>query len=1570
MSEPLRILLLEDSPVDAELTERALRKAGLRFESRRVLGRDTFLAALDAFAPDIVLADYRLPQFDGRQALDLAHERQPLLPFIFVTGALGEEAAVELLRAGAHDYILKDRLTRLPTAIGQALAVRRQQAELQSTQAALRDSEARYRALVESTLDWIWEVDAETRYTYASPVCQQLLGYSPDELVGRTPFDLMAPDEAERVSQAFRAIVNARRAFSMLENTCLHKDGHAVVLETSGTPLLASDGSFQGYRGIDRDITARKRDEAALRLQTRRASALLELPRAAERMTEAELMQFGLELAEELTESAISFIHFVHEDQQEIELVTWSGRTLEEYCEVAFDRHYPIGQAGIWADALRARAPVVFNDYVSAPNKKGLPEGHSRLERLISLPVIEGDLVRMMAGVGNKPSPYSDTDVETLQLIANEIWRIVWQRRAERELRASEVRYHALFESMRSGVCIFQASDDGQDFLIRDANLAVERIEGIRRADIRGRRLTEAFSGVEKMGFLGALKRVWETGTPEHLAPGYYQDAQRSGWRESFVYRLSDGDLVAVYDDVSERIELERALEESRERLSLALDAAEVGMWDWRIPTGQLEVNARWAQMLGYELEELEPITVDTWKHLCHADDLVEALHALERHFAGELDVYEAEARLKHKDGHLCWVLDRGRVVEWDADGNPLRMAGTQLDISARKRSEERLMQLSLAVEQTPTSIVITDAEGRIQYVNPAFSQASGYSPEEAIGENPRILSSGNTPPEVHRELWDTLARGDVWRGEFINKRKDGVEYVEQAVISPVRQPGGEVTHYLAVKEDITEQKRVEEELEHYRLNLEELVETRTAELRLAEERSRLILESSADGLFGEDTQGRATFINPAACAMLGLKPEEVLGRAMHELIHHSRADGTALEKSLCPLHGALSEHKVIRQVEDVFWRADGRSFPVTYSSHPMYKDGEAIGSVVSFIDISVQKQTEAAREAALAEAERLARLKSEFLANMSHEIRTPLNAVLGFAQVGERHSDAGKARDYFKRIFDSGQLLLGIVNDILDFSKIDAGKLVVAEATVDLRALIERMSDMIATRIEDKGLRFVLREGRELPATFRGDDLRLAQILGNLLSNAIKFTERGQISLGIERQADRLCFCVEDTGIGMTPEQLDNLYHPFEQADGSITRRFGGTGLGLAISKRLVEMMGGDIRARSQPDKGTRFDVRMPLRAPRGQLGAHRTTPRAPALAAVGRARLHGLVILVAEDNPANRLVLEELLNGEGCWLVQVENGFEAVERVRQDGAAAFDLVLMDIQMPVMDGLEATGRIRELAPELPIVGLTAHALQSERAQCLNAGMVDHIAKPVDLDALIQTILRHVARGSHEVGAAPGAQPRLPEVTPLPLEEGVDSWIDWRALEVRYARNPAFVPRLLGSILDSNADQSACLRAAVESGDMDQLIFVAHRLKGTAGTLFAEGLALLAARAESDARERGAEALRSGRHLADALDLALREIRESPWLRVQPPLASPSGDALSSAGSLPESVDQLRVLLEMDDTQANALYERDQALLIQAFGEEARRLGLQIQQFDYQAALKTLSGMLAQVDRA
>lgn len=392
---------------------------------------------------------------------------------------------------------------------------------------------------------------------------------------------------------------------------------------------------------------------------------------------------------------------------------------------------------------------------------------------------------------------------------------------------------------------------------------------------------------------------------------------------------------------------------------------------------------------------------------------------------------------------------------------------------------------------------------------------------------------------------------------------------------------------------------------------------------------------------------------------------------------------------------------------------------------------------------------------------------------------------------------------------------------------------------------------------------------------------------------------------------------------------------------------------------------MSGEIQVWSRLGRGSRFEVRLPLIEPRGRLGAHRLKQVATQPAR-GGSRLRGRVILVAEDNPANRLVLEELLSDEGCWLVQVENGQQAVERVREEGPAAFDLVLMDIQMPVLDGLAATRRIRAFAPRLPIIGLTAHALQSERIQCLEAGMDDHLAKPIDLERLVATILCHMPAGDPATPTrphrpAPNAHRRAENEPPAP-----DTWIDWPALSARYTHNAAFLSKLLNTILDSCADQAQLLREAAARDDKAQLAFIAHRLKGTAANILATRLREMSADTERQARAQEGDPALQAYRLADALDELLDEIEHSPWRHSHPttPAARtpPHGH---DAPTLSAVLAQLQSRLADDDTAANQLYERHQGLIEQAFGEGAKRLGTQIECFDYQAARDTLNALIA-----
>jgi len=664
-----------------------------------------------------------------------------------------------------------------------------------------------------------------------------------------------------------------------------------------------------------------------------------------------------------------------------------------------------------------------------------------------------------------------------------------------------------------------------------------------------------------------------------------------------------------------------------------------------------------------------------------------------------------------------------------------------------RDRAQQKLAanerQLQSIIDTEPECVKILDQDGRLLQMNQA-----------GLG----MIEADNGEQVLGRHIVEVVAPHDQEAFLALNKRvfngesgslvfeivglKGHHRWLETHAV-PMRDNAGSITGLLAVTRDISERKRAEAELEQYRRHLEELVEQGTSALLETEARASHIIQASADGLYGIDEAGRISFINPAACAMLGYVPEQVIGQAAHALFHHSRPDGTPYPSDDCPSINSLRFGQTVRVDDEVFWHADGHPVPVMYSTHPIVQDGKITGAVTSFVDMTPQRAAAEARERALLAAENLARVRSEFLANMSHEIRTPLNGVLGFADIGYRnYQNSDKARNAFAKIQASGKRLLGVINDVLDFSKIEAGKLNIEQTTLDIAEVVDHAIELVRERADAKQLPITVKLAPDLPENCLGDPLRLGQVLLNLLSNAIKFTERGRVELAVSRQGDRLLFLLSDTGIGMNESQLAELFNPFQQADASATRRFGGTGLGLAISKRIVELMQGEISVHSQPEVGTRVEVRLPY-----------TPALAPASRPVSAAEhpparreqpLAGLSILVAEDEVINQSILEENLREDGARVVMVGDGRQAVERIARDGRDAYDIVLMDVQMPEMDGYEACRQILAMAPDLPIIAQTAHAFSEEREKCLAAGMVGHLTKPIDTAALQELVRRHV----------------------------------------------------------------------------------------------------------------------------------------------------------------------------------------------------------------------------------
>lgn len=640
----------------------------------------------------------------------------------------------------------------------------------------------------------------------------------------------------------------------------------------------------------------------------------------------------------------------------------------------------------------------------------------------------------------------------------------------------------------------------------------------------------------------------------------------------------------------------------------------------------------------------------------------------------------------------------------------------------------------------------------------------------------------------------------------------------------------GSVSNILA---DFISRKEHESRLAEQRYQLEEIIRTRTADLRLSEARTRAIVNTMLDSVIYINPNGIILNVNTAVQDMFGYTEEEMIGNNVSMLM----PEPTAANHDGYLLHYMQTRqaHAVGNRREVNARHKNGTVFPIELAVSEMLDDqGTTFIGVVH--DLTQQKASNKLAQQALHDAQAAAIAKSHFLANMSHEIRTPLNAVLGMARIGLRDSKDKHSASSFNRILDSGKHLLEVVNDILDFSKIEAGKLRVENRPFLLFPILENVKSFVSAKAEEKGLTLTISMAPNLSEWVTGDSLRLAQILTNLLSNAIKFTDHGEVMLRIAREAENIFIMVVDSGIGMNKAQLSRLFQPFEQADNSTTRNFGGTGLGLVISNELAKLMGGDITVDSSPGNGSTFYLRLPL----------------PAIAAPGNSgydkpetktagtRLNGITVLAADDVQINRLILADLLKHEGAHVAMANDGNEVLFKLEEMGINNVDIVLMDVQMPVMDGLEATRRIKAMTPELPVIGLTAHAMAEEKNKCFNAGMVDHVTKPVDADTLVAAILRQInaktnkAAASTTINADSAQHEKSAQAHARPFPDICDPGIiDLNILAESVDNDPIRVAKYARMYAESVQDTLHEMKCALAEKDIATVSVLGHRLKPT-----------------------------------------------------------------------------------------------------------------------------------------
>ena len=618
--------------------------------------------------------------------------------------------------------------------------------------------------------------------------------------------------------------------------------------------------------------------------------------------------------------------------------------------------------------------------------------------------------------------------------------------------------------------------------------------------------------------------------------------------------------------------------------------------------------------------------------------------------------------------------------------------------------------------------LLVEPVDLRIVMANQVAQQILGYSEAELLEKS--IL-------DVESSLQDVFYWEDVRNGQFSNI--DSQEGLYQCADGSMRTATKSIRK---IEQDgkpwlLIQAREVRDEL-----GIEDDLAQTTSQLRAT-------LESTGNGILVIDWQGCVASMNRRLSKMWNL-PEDLLlaqdDQAILDCIGAQVVEGEAFRARLREI---VEEH----ETEDVLNLLDGRVFEC--KSLPQYLDERIIGRVFGFNDITERIRIEQDLIAARERAESANQAKAAFLAMMSHEIRTPMNGVMGMTSLMADTPLNNDQKRYLGIIRSSSDALLSIINDILDFSKIEAQKLTLEIIDFDLRTLLEEFAELNTLRAAEKKLEFRWQLAADVPRRLRGDPGRIRQVLTNLVGNAFKFTKEGLVALRVARLADRgghivLHLEVEDTGIGIAEENLAKVFAPFEQADTSTTRKYGGTGLGLAISKQLVEMMEGDISVSSQEGRGTTFSLNVVLgKAVDDRLEEKPSTPASAdqgqspedgATGAISVERKSAVSLLVVEDNAVNMMVMKGVLAKLGYKNIEkAQDGLEGVEKAT---LASFDLILMDCQMPKLDGYEATRRLRELGVKVPIIAMTAHAMNGDREKCLEAGMDDSLTKPIAIDTV------------------------------------------------------------------------------------------------------------------------------------------------------------------------------------------------------------------------------------------
>ena len=1255
-------------------------------------------------------------------------------------------------------------------------------------------------AVVESSDDAIIASTAEGAILTWNRGAESLFGYTAAEAIGQPVSLLMAPEKLSSLALVIQQ-VSRGGTVSQNESVCRHQDGREIYVFATASPILNSAGGVAAISVILHDISHRHAAE-----ETR---ALLA----------------------SIVESSDNAIYST--DPQGT-VLSWNQRSETLF---GYTKQEIVGQNASILYPLERRA-----DFGQLLERIRAGSSISPFDTVLQAKDGRGTDV----SVSISPVRNSDHELVGTSSIVRDITQ---RKRAEEALHESEARFRIMADSCPTVMWVTDACGE-----TRFVNRTYREFFGI--PFVEGSKWKPLFHPDDYAQYVASFYQALALQAP---FTGEVRVRRADGeWRWAVSYanpRFSQrGEFlghVGISLDITERKRAEQALNESEARLRGITDSAQddilmtdpsgaISYWN---PAAESIFGYRNAEALGKDLHQL--LAPERYREAHRA-----AFPELLATGRGGAIGARIELPARRKDGREIAVdLSLSAIClngEWHTIGVLRDITARQQAEQALQHSEEKFRQLAENVRDV--FWMMNGAGTEALYVSPAYEQIWGRS-RASLYQNPMDWLDaihGEDRDQAH-EIFKQQLQGMDIASEYRILTPEGQEKWIRERAFPVHDQAGRLVRIVGIAEEFTERKRTEIALEKAKA----AAEAESAYRQFQHSLIRAIQEVSLDGIL---------VVNDENMVVSGNKRFFDVWRISHQDFPDLVMDSCALpdEALLSAVTGRVKDPaaflKRVRELYDDPGTSDHCEIELKddrvlerYSTTLRGERGKYIGRAWFFRDITTRKQVEISLQSAKAAAEAANRAKSEFLANMSHEIRTPMNGIVGMTGLLLDTDLNPEQRRYTELLRGSGESLLYLINDILDLSKIEAGRLDLETLDFNLQVLLDDFAALLSVRARQKGLTLLCRADAQVPMLLRGDPGRLRQILTNLAANAIKFSEAGEVtvlvSLEESSQPDcRLRFTVRDTGIGIPENKIGMLFGKFTQLDPSITRRYGGTGLGLAISKQLAEMMGGKIGVASEAGKGSEFwfTVRLDKQPPPAQTenGLHRRPARQLLRSFAGV----GARILLAEDNITNQIVALSFLKKLGLDADVVGNGAEAVKALE---SIPYDLVLMDVQMPGMDGIEATRQIRDMKSAIrnhrvPIVAMTAHALQGDREWCLQAGMNDYLSKPLSPQVLAQVLERWLPQTTNgEAGLLPGASnPPRPSSSPLVFDRA--------AMLNRLMHDENLARRVIEVFLDDTPGQIDKLQRYLDAADIPGAERQAHLLKGSAANVGGEALSALA----------------------------------------------------------------------------------------------------------------------------